>query len=373
MIYNILVIMHGKEYLINKINTIFDAEEENFRYYQTFTYIEEKFRHDSYEDKIKIRPTIEWDTYETLKKLYNKIEKNPSDKELFIEILKNKIITGYESYKYHNINNRDSSRYHNTASLAFYFLLNMEKYNEIVDSLSALSENIQKNSIDDLKKRDGFFTDILSFLINEAEKFNEPVLDALAKLNSSCSKKHSLLYDKVKSNIINLKYSKLNDELTGINEEINLDKERVIDIIKIYGFPQEMETFLLEIDQISQIADWETGSSALIASLRTFFERIIINTSDKIKEKTQEKFSVDPDNPRESDMGRRRKYIRKYLKLSDKDDDFINAFINILNHEGSHALISEKKYFFMNKNIGIEIAYFLLSKYEEFGSVSKFL
>lgn len=65
-------------------------------------------------------------------------------------------------------------------------------------------------------------------------------------------------------------------------------------------------------------------------------------------------------------MGVKRLYIKKHLKLTGNDNSFISSFVRILHGEGGHALTSEKKYFIMTRNIGIEIAYFLLAKYEEF-------
>jgi hypothetical protein len=73
--------------------------------------------------------------------------------------------------------------------------------------------------------------------------------------------------------------------------------------------------------------------------------------------------------PKDSDrghLGNLRLYIKTNLGLSSHDDKLIDSFINILHKEGGHAFLSEKKYFLLTRNIGIEIAYFLLSKLEDF-------
>lgn len=295
-----------------------------------------------------------------MKRLYNKIELFSSDKEIFTAILKSKISNCEEVF----IEGSEFSRYHNTASLALYFLLNIGKYDEIIESLSALQEKY-------LDYLDGFFTDISLFISLEPEKFNEPLLDALAEINDYYEGvTDSHLYKNILQNISSWKYLKLKDELNGVNEELNIDKEKVIEIINKYGFPQSMETYLLEIDKVSQLTDFETVNSGLIGNLRSFFEQLVKNLAEKIKDKTHEDYPV-PDDPNIKEMGIKRTYIKQHLKLTDKDNSLINSFVGILNEQGAHAFISEKKYFIMTRNIGIEIAYFLLTKYEEFLETSR--
>ena len=65
------------------------------------------------------------------------------------------------------------------------------------------------------------------------------------------------------------------------------------------------------------------------------------------------------------EMGNIRGYMKKKLDLSDNDDRFVDSFIDILHSEGGHAFTSEKEYFRLARNIAIEIALFILSKYEK--------
>lgn len=344
--------MHEQDYLLENIVIIFDKEAENFTETFSFLYITEPDRQDGNWEKSKERTYIQWETYTTLKKLYKKIENSPSDKKTFIAILMNEIIDCEEVYR----QRERSHRYHNAASLAFYFLLNIGKYEEIIYSLHALKEK-------DLVSLEGFFIDILYFMNFEPTKFNVPVLNALANLNFATA---GTVREQFLSKVKDIKYSKLKDDLNGINEELNIDKEKAIEIISKYGFSQNLEIFLLEIDNVSQYADWQTGSSALIGNLRSFFEELIKNMAEKIKDKTHEDYPIFPDNPDIKEMGKLRHYLKIHLDLSEKDNKLITSYIDILIKEGAHSFLSERKYFDMTKNIGIEIAYFLLSKYEEF-------
>lgn len=160
-----------------------------------------------------------------------------------------------------------------------------------------------------------------------------------------------------------MNYNRLIDELKDSNEEINIHKEQVIELISRYGFPQDMERFLLEIDELPDLSKWQSVNSGMIGNLRSFFEALVRSIADKISTKT----GVECPKPQgnETEIGIKRKYIKEQLELSGADNKLIDSFVTILHKEGGHTFISERKYFVMTKNIGIEIAYFLLSVYEE--------
>ena len=73
-----------------------------------------------------------------------------------------------------------------------------------------------------------------------------------------------------------------------------------------------------------------------------------------------------PKNQTKGSIGIKRQYIKKHLHLSNDDNKLIDSYVNILHGEGGHAFTSEKLYFSLTKNIGIELAYFLVSKLEKF-------
>lgn len=358
--------MFGQEYLTRNIDIIFDIEINCFTTDYSFRYIEDKSGQEDLMRKGGTRInfnlstgdnySLQWDAYSTLKQLYSKIEKSSSDRETFLQIIKEKLLTCEEITKFDG----DHFRNHNAASLAFYFLLKIGKQDEIISLLKTMQERSSVHPT-------GLFEDIFLFIYIEPEIFNESLLDALGDLNDKLPSSHDSVNKGVKDNITTFKYFKLKQSLIEVNEELNIDKERAIDIIEKYSFPQNMVTFLLEIDKISPFAEWQTVSSGMIGNIRFFFETLIKNLAAGIKNKTLEDYPADPNK---GEMGNKRAYIKTHLKLSDKDDKLISSFVEILHKEGGHTFISEKKYFIMTKNIGIEIAYFLLSKYEEFLSES---
>lgn len=162
---------------------------------------------------------------------------------------------------------------------------------------------------------------------------------------------------------LSLSYNRLANELKGSNEELNIHKENVIEMITKYGFPSDMEVYLHEIDKLpDHLSDWQTINSGMIGNLRSFFEELVKSTAAKIKTKIGKEY---PKDPKKGEMGNKRAYIKEHLGLSDKDNKLIDSFVDILVKEGAHAFVSDRKHFTLTKNIGIELAYFLLSVYEE--------
>ena len=192
--------------------------------------------------------------------------------------------------------------------------------------------------------------------------FNEPLLDFLSRTAFNCFPISLDFREKFIDEILLLKYNRLKNHLEAFNEELNIHKEQVIEIISKYGFPPEMEKFLLEIDKLPELSNWQSVNSGMIANLRSFFEALVKSIAEKIFFKTGKEY---PKTPGKKEMGIKREYIKENLKLSKRDDELIDSFVNILHQEGGHAFTSEKRYFVMAKNIGIEITYFLLLTYEE--------
>lgn len=358
--------MFDDKYIKNNINIIFDIEKNNLYKDIPFFYIEEN-KHESDPSKplikgyacaprinLELKPEdnfrLEWNTYPTLKQLYNKIENDPKARKKFINLIKEKLLNGCTI---------EGDEFHDFSSLAFYFLMKIGKNDENIEAIRIIYKNKKYNQF-----RHGLFNDILKFIYFEPAYFDDNTLIILKEFNSQNAyyAGRSLRY-KFEEMINSIRYKKLKNELVGINEELNIDKELIIDIISKYGFPQEMESFLLEIDKIQELSNWESINSGMISNLRSFFEMLIENIAEQIKLKTGY------DYPKESNrghLGNLRFYIKSHLELSPKDDKLIDSFINILHKEGGHAFLSEKKYFLMTKNIGIEIAYFLLSKLQDF-------
>jgi len=362
--------MFDSKYIEEKINIIFDIEQNSLNKGEPFCYIETRPSESdpskplykafgrspliNFELKPEDNFRLEWGTYTTLKKLYNKIENDPKARKIFIDLIKEKLLNGSTI-----VVGRESPKFHDCSSLAFYFLMKLGKNNENIETL----KNIYGKKKYD-RSRQGLFESVLKFIHLEPAYFDDDTLTSLKEFNSQNTYfAGSFIRDEFEEKINSVRYKKLQNELGEINEELNIDKERVIEKIEKYGFPQEMESFLLEVDKIHELSNWKSINSGMISNLRSFFEMLIENIAEEIKLKTGEEYPKSVDRGK---LGNLRHYIKTHLKLSSSDDKLIDSFIKILHKEGGHAFLSEKKYFLLTKNIGIEISYFLLSKLEDF-------
>lgn len=334
-----------------RIKIIFD--NESHQWYKRFDY--------DYQPRTELNPSyswrLKWDTYNALKKLYNIVEKDIKSREIFDDTIKEELM-------------KEGC----ASSLAFYFLLKIGRNKEIIEITekrqkkvllidlysNKIQFNISPESYRVTSCKKALFKDIEKIMHFEPIYFDDYTLNNLQRLNK---------IDKISTNedldteIDSIRFSRLKGELEGVNEEINIHKEKVIDIISKFGFSSELGKFLLEIDKTSELPDWESINSGMISNLRAFFEELTRNIAMQIKQITNEEY---PTDQKKSRIGNLRAYIQNYLKLSEHDDNLIDAFVNILHKEGGHAFLSERRYFLLAKNFGIEIAYFLLSKLEDF-------
>jgi len=359
--------MFNERYIQDRIDIIFDVEKDNLQKNYKFHYLEKfnppKFGPETLSRRLKSDFDLtsnddfylEWKAYRTLKQLYNKIEINPDAREIFIIFIKEKLLNCDEFCMIID----GSIKYFNASSLAFYFLMKIgENYSNIkIIKLKNRKKNRAQLSFPVMQ---GLFEDILLFMHIEPSFFENDILNNLKEINSLniYFAKSSIKFNfENKVNII--LYERLQNELLGVNEELNLHKEQVIGIISKFGFPREMEQFLLEIDEISELSDWASINSGMIGNLRSFFEELIKNMALTIESNTGK---ICPDRK----IGTLRTFINDYLNITKHEDEFIDSFITMLHVEGGHAFLSERKYFLLLKNIGIEIAYFLLGKLEDF-------
>ena len=268
---------------------------------------------------------------------------------------------------------------HYNSALAFYFLLKIGR-NDII--IRALNSKIKKsltvnNYFDDEYTKKIFeveeykygagvqilLDDITLFMHVEPTYFDEYFLYQLEEIINYEYEYVSINKARFKDEILTMEYKKLVNELKGSNEELNIHKENIIEMIIKYGFPSDMELYLLEVDKLpDHLSNWKTINSGMIGNLRSFYEELVKSIAGKIKTKTGKEY---PKDPSKGDIGNKRAYIKEHLGLSDKDNKLIDSFVDILIKEGGHALTSDKKHFMLTKNIGIELAYFLLSVYEE--------
>ncbi|MCX9024528.1 MAG: hypothetical protein OIN85_00365 [Candidatus Methanoperedens sp.] len=329
----------------DRIKIIFD--KESHQWFRRFEY--------NYQPKTELNPSsnwrLKWDTYDALKKLYNIAEKDSKSRAIFDDTIKEELM-------------KESC----ASSLAFYFLLKIGRNKEIIEIIEKRQNKIfliypndnYGTSMEYTYSKKALFVDIQWILHCEPIYFDDYTLNNLQRLNKINKISNN---ENLDTEIDSIRFSRLQNELEGVNEEINIHKEKVIDIISKFGFSSELGKFLLEIDKTSELPDWETINSGMISNLRAFFEELTKNIAMRIKQITKKEY---PNDPKKGHIGNLRAYIKNNLKLSDYDDKLIDGFVNILHKEGGHAFLSERRYFLLAKNIGIEIAYFLLSKLEDF-------
>lgn len=148
----------------------------------------------------------------------------------------------------------------------------------------------------------------------------------------------------------------------GINFQINIDRTKLKEKIRSFGFDNVLADALDKIEEMY----WTTSSdvfdySMAIDKLRSFWEITVESICKKIKDKTGHSYPT----TEKTQIANLRLYIKEQLQL-DKEHQLMNKLVDILNDKGSHNLISEREYFRLTKNITIEVAMLLFIKLEQF-------
>ena len=286
--------------------------------------------------------TIDYPSMGTLKKLYLSIETNPQLKKYFIEELINIFhIDTYETYDI-NILPLATLIYTNNANDALNILFLITKDDKLYSLLGFLKIFLRCN---------------YHYLNNQQ----------LNSLRDYLSKPRSKLFNMnietkyIIQQIDKISFDNLNKELEGINFEINQDEEKVIEKAEYYKFDKEIVEALREIDKFIYLESSKTISSGMVKNFREMFATLVENICNKIKEITKEEYPEEA----ETKIGNLRIYLKKHLQLSNRENSFINKFIDLLHQEGGHSFMSDKEYFRLARNIFIIIAYFLLTKLDK--------
>lgn len=164
----------------------------------------------------------------------------------------------------------------------------------------------------------------------------------------------------VQSKLIQIRYELLKKQVKKINIEINIDKKSVSQKINQFGLSQDYKELLACIDDYIQAETPKPVNAGRINNLRTFMANLLTDIAKQIAENDNE---IIP-KTKESEIGNS-SYLKTKLELTSKENKLIDSLIDILHAEGGHAFLSEKEYFRLSRNIAIEIAFFVLSKYEK--------
>lgn len=294
--------------------------------------------------------SINFPNTELLINLFSVIQQDEKLKESFINILKKKIDIDCEEYL--NIH----KGFHITGISPLCFL-GLVKIGYIEDALEALEKRVYKNV--------GIYTVIDKIL--DQNYFNSDQIEKIYELlKDRCRKTIFIeihgryeITDILKKKLIELRYDFLKIEIKSTNVEINQDKKTVTEKIRSFGFSTKYQEFLDSIDSFLNTENSKPLNAGMISTLRSFLAELVTDLAHKIAEIEHEKIPV----TKPSELGNMRSYLKIKLDLTDNDNKFIDSFIDILHYQGGHSFMSEKEYFRLARNIAIEIALFILSKF----------
>jgi len=303
--------------------------------------------------------SILYDHSDTLVNLYTNLQDDKL-KEMFI----NKCLYVFVNEKEEvntiriNIDEYEIESFSSTGALVFYTLLQLGFNNEIINKLKTRTDFCKKNDwsnitltnfLYDLVSTErnyydlDLFTSLLYFSKNQVRYYGESYYDLLSDLQIK---------------LANVGYEEIKKTISGVNIEINRDKEKLITIFSSNNFDEKYERLLQVIDEFIN-TNSTILTSGMVGNMRSFMQDLVTDLARKIAANNNEQI---PESTDKGPMGNIREYLKIKLELSDKDNQFINKYIEILHSEGGHSFTSSVEYFRLAKNIGIEIGLFLLSK-----------
>jgi hypothetical protein len=185
--------------------------------------------------------------------------------------------------------------------------------------------------------------------------------EIISEENKKSQNRRSMFADTLMQRIVDSKFDLLVSKIRKNNFEINQDRSSVREKIGQFGLDKKYSVLLDDIDQFINSTS-NIVNAGMFNNLRTFIGDLSKDIAERIAEK---ECTIIPTVEGKGEMGSARDFLKDKLELSDKDNKFITSFVDILHSEGGHSFISEKEYFRLAKNIAIEIALFVLTKYEK--------
>jgi hypothetical protein len=242
--------------------------------------------------------------------------------------------------------------YVSNSAICFYALLKLGYINESIESL-------QKRA----KTRNIIYLLISNLISQNLFNFNQlKIISDIISTDTDFQQKSSQSYgSQLQTRIIKSRFEILTKQVRKINVEINQDKKAVSEKITNLGLNSNYNRLMDVMESFIQTGSSEVVNAGMISNLRTFMADLLKDIAHKIAQMKNEEIP----NIRESEMGNIRSYLKNKLELGDNEDKFIDSFVSILHKEGGHSFMSETEYFRLSRNIAIEFALFLLSKYEK--------
>jgi len=338
--------MNG-DILTQKINLIFDRENILLKTKGKTWYIN------------KNDDSIIYEHSDTLVNLYTNLQDDEL-KEVFLDYLSDKFREDKEEVYVTQIdrNNYEIDSFSSSGALVFYTLLQLgfkDKLIEYIINRNNFCLNYNCTNVTLCK----FLYDLTYTKKNYCDFELSTILLYFSKNQIN---KYGSSYYKILSELqiyfANIGYEEIKRSISGVNIEINRDKEKLITIFSNNNFDEKYERLLQEIDEYIN-TNSTIVTSGMIGNMRSFMEDLVTDLARKIAAKNNEQI---PENTDKGHMGNIRDYLKTKLELSDKDNQLINKYIEVLHSEGGHSFTSNVEYFRLAKNIGIEIGLFLLTK-----------
>ena len=242
------------------------------------------------------------------------------------------------------------------SPLCFYALVELGYTNEAIESLKKRHNG-----------RYGIYS-LICILLDKNYFDSNQLKEISNKINSDLEQHLSDIEESnrigeiLQHKLIQTRFERLRKQIKKVNIEINQDRRTVSEKINLLGLSENYNELLNCIDNFIQIETSKVVNAGMISALRTFMADLLKDIANRIAEEEHQEI---PKINERGEMGNIRSYLKTKLELSSQDDKFVDSFIDILHAEGGHSFMSEKEYFRLSRNIAIEIALFILSKYEK--------
>lgn len=307
-------------------------------------------------EEIGGKNALNYEHSDTLIDIYSNISSQDQQVQAFISLLQNVIINQEEFRRVRQV----AEYYASGCSLCFFTLVRLGFIDKALD---ALGKRAEKG-----KCTGDIFTlialmvgeDLTYFDLNQLAKLTEIIKNLTVHGSDGIWRRAAMEQSTLLTKIRSVTYEVAKKSIRGVNIEINRDKEEVVSYISHFEFDDKYNKLLSEIDKYIY-TESEIISSGMIGNLRSFMEDLLTDLAKKIA--IHEEGDI-PQYEGLGAMGCVRKYLKDNLELSDNDNSFINAYISVLHSEGGHSFVSNKDYFRLARNIGIEIVLLLLSKFK---------
>jgi len=303
--------------------------------------------------------SIIYEHSDTLINLYTNLQDDKL-KEVFLDIFSDKFTDEKEEVYITQIDRNEYKidSFSSSGALIFFTLLQLG-FKDILKDLIINRTNICVNYSSTNVTLSCFLYDLLS---TKKNYYDFELLTSLLYFSKNQINKYGTSYYKIISelqlNFANVGYEEIKKSISGVNIEINRDKDKLITIFSNNNFDEKYERLLQEIDEYIN-TNSTIITSGMIGNMRSFMEGLVTDLARKIAANNNEQI---PENTDKGHLGNIRDYLKTKLELSDKDNQLINKYIDVLHSEGGHSFTSNVEYFRLAKNIGIEIGLFLLTK-----------